>query len=184
MGYVIEGCSRVILRVWGLVMLVVMVLVVVGTPTVLAEQWKTYYNPNLKLAIDYPLYSGPDGVPTNITETTNEVHFKLYKLGVTINANQDSLRGPEESAISMQETVLENWKDAELKQGVETVIYNGELGYGFIVFTPSNHLFTEMIYFHSPNDMYKYYDVSFVGEKTAGFPVMVDDFMNSIRFFD
>lgn len=173
-------------KVWIISVIVMVTMVVmVGGPNASAEEWKTYYNPDLKFAIDYPLHSGPDRAPTNITtETTaNSVNFELDQLSVTISANQDSLKGPEETAVAMQQTVLENWKDAILEQGVETVLYNGELGYRFAVFTPSDHLSTEMIFFHSPNIDYKHYDVSVIGVRTVGFPMMVDDFMSTIRFF-
>jgi len=159
-----------------------------GAPSTLAqptpEGWKTYYNPNLKFAIDYPLYSG--GAPTNITESTDEVHFKLPPLGVTIKAYSNSPLGPEEFAVVMQQTMLENWKDAILQQGVETVVYNGELGYRFTVYTPSDGSYTEIMYFNSPNTDYKHYKVLFVGTNPVGGPPFetIDEFMNTIKFFD
>jgi hypothetical protein len=174
------------LKILGLVIGIVVMVFGAAAPNTFAqyEGWKTYYNPNLKFSIDYPSYSGPDDAPTNITETTDEVHFKLHLLGVTIKAYPDSIKALEESAVSLQQTVLENWQDAILEQGVETVLYNGELGYRFVVFTPSDHLSTELTYFHSPNIEYDQYNVQFIGVKTVGFLVMVDEIMNTIRFFN
>jgi hypothetical protein len=43
------------LRILGLVTVVMMLVLGVGAPTqTLAQEWKTYYNPELKFAFDYP----------------------------------------------------------------------------------------------------------------------------------
>jgi hypothetical protein len=113
------------------------------------------------------------------------VHFNLYFLGVTIKAYPDSPIEPDEFAVAMEQTFLEEYPEAELVQSVETAVYNGELGYRFTVYTPSDGFYIEIIYFYSPNIDYKQYKVQFVGTNPVGGPSSgnIDEFMNTIRFF-
>lgn len=164
-------------------MITIVVLVGGATHQTLAQEWTTYYNPDLKFAIDYPSYSG--GAPTNITESTDEVHFELPPLTFGIKAYSDSPMGPEEFAVVMQQTILKEYPESELVQSVETVLYNGELGYGFTVYTPSDGFYIEIIYFYSPNIEFDQYRVQFVGTNPVGGPISeyAGEFTNTIRLF-
>ncbi|CAN5776885.1 hypothetical protein BH23THE1_BH23THE1_18090 [soil metagenome] len=177
------------LKFLGLVTVVTIVMLVLGSaaPNIYAqyEGWKTYNNPNLKFAIEYPSYTESVAPTTNITETADEVHFDTYFLSVTIKAYPDSPIGPEQYAVEMQQTILEENPEYELVQSVETVLYNGELGYRFTVYIPSNGFYIDIIYFYSPNIDYNQYKVQFVGTNPVGGEPFyeIDEFMNTIRFF-
>ncbi|CAN5776583.1 hypothetical protein BH23THE1_BH23THE1_18060 [soil metagenome] len=183
------------LNIWGLMMVTVVVLIIgfgtffleSGAPTIYAqttlEGWKTYYNPNLKFAIDYPLYSGPFNATTNITETTDRVYFHTYDFFGSIAFEPNSILELEEYAVFMQQYFIKN-TEQELTSSVKTVVFNGEVGYSFILYDPSNGLYSVHVFFHSPGDMDKHYSLLFSGRATVGgeFPD-IDEFVNTIRFF-
>jgi hypothetical protein len=175
-------------------MLMIVVVVLVGVaalfeqkaPQALAqyEGWKTYYNYDLKFAIDYPSYSESARPTTNITESTNRVVFEMYNLLATINIDSNSAIELEEYTVFMQQGMLKDLQ-RELVQSVETVVYNRELGYSFALYDPSDGLYSQIMFFHSPNDINKHYRVMFVGTNPVGGPPFyeIDEIMNSIRFF-
>jgi hypothetical protein len=148
------------------------------------EGWTTYYNYDLKFAIDYPSYSESARPTTNVTESTDKVTFQMYNLLATINVDSNSAIELEEYTVFMQQAMLKDPQN-ELVRSVDTVLYNGELGYRFTVYSPSDGLYSEIMFFHSPSDINKHYKVMFVGTNPVGGPPFyeIDEIMNSIRLF-
>ena len=111
----------------------------------------------------------------------------MYNLLATIglDSNLEAV-DLQEYTVFMQQYMLKKNPERDLVQSVETVLYNGELGYSFTLYDPSDGLYSEIMYFQSPSDINKHYRVMFIGTNPVGGPLFetTDEIMDTIRFFD
>src|SRR6187200_2347255 len=102
------------LKILGMVLMVTVVSVVLmlGTPTTLAQEWKTYYKP-YSYSIDYPTLNGT----ANITESEGSIvvisipDYVISVISIPILTGVD----PQEQAV--------RYKIDDVNQGLEAVTY-------------------------------------------------------------
>ena len=88
-------------KILGLVTITIAVLflLMVGAPTVLAQQqttdWTTYYSPDYKFSFDYPDNSSISDLPG----TWFDKSFISPKVSFVVNVNESSLVDPHELAV-------------------------------------------------------------------------------------
>jgi hypothetical protein len=146
------------------------------------EKWKTYYNADLRFALDYPVTTttlAEEIVTTNITRNNSQVEFNMPNLFVTVKYKPYiSQIDPQELAvISEQEMINDFGYMSETGLGVETVIYDGVVGYQYIIYKPNTSLVIIEIFFDD-------YNISLVGQRSFGFYDTVQSLLSSIKFFD
>jgi hypothetical protein len=169
------------LKGWGIVVGVIMMMFLgLGAPNLYA-QYDTYYSPEKRLVLDYPTPSNEFKL-FNITETTNQTYINsdLVIIRVTIS--------PEQGLIDLDERAVYSQKNLQdkgygLVQTTQPILIDDLIGYFFIVSPPDSYMLINFIYVIHDDKLYKF-------QLSYGMEFAIDDYeilnhiIHSIKFFD
>ena len=144
-------------KILGIVLMVTVVSVVLmlGTPTTLAQEWKTYYKP-YSYSIDYPTLNGT----ANITESDGSIvvisipGFVISVISIPILAGID----PQEQAVRYR--IDDVNKGLEAVTEVQLIAADLTYGYGYSTIDSNSLTSTSNMFFQAGE---KYYHIGLEG---------------------
>ena len=174
----------VLLKISAILVVLILVVVSVGGPTVFAQnttQWKTYREPS-QFSLDYPVF---DKDPNITKEQNKSLQYEIttidsHVIAIMITKSHNPLIDPQESAVISKETSLEMNPNTVVLKDIFTSIYDGNIGYTFVIENLDDGAVTVDTYLQRGYDLYHFYLLGFWDN-----PYLLDTFdriLESINF--
>jgi len=147
------------------------------------QEWKTYYKPQ-SYSIDYPVFPGKSANITDHSTSSWISHLMITSQPVIITMTKEKWMGlmdPQEQAVIHKQTLLEN-TNVTITQDIFTSVYDGKLGYTYVIFNPKLQTTESYTFVESGNYIY---DINILGRTYNQNTVdNMNQILGSIKFFD
>ncbi len=148
------------------------------------QEWKTYYE-SQSYSIDYPVFPGKSANITDDSTSSWISHSMITSQPVIITMIKEKWMGlmdPQEQAVNHKQNLLQdNTNNVAITQDIFTSVYDGKLGYTYVIFNPKLQTTESYTFIESGNYIYEFNILGMsYNPKTVD---NINKILSSIKFF-